>query len=383
MALRKRSDPIPDEQAQGVFDNPGLPVKSGGGSGGFSKKGIVVSKGIPADASRKERELERAQQQQAEKFTKGLPTGGLFGRGTITSEQRRAGEALRKLRSEGKITEAEFRASFEAAPTQEEQQAREAQQAEGRRAGISEEIGSGDLREELQQKIDQPQDITPRTVSEILGNYFKETQQQKQARAEENRIFFGKLFAGKATKEEIVKNAKEFGLAAGIVGGAIASPFLLPHVAGFAARTVIGKVVSGQVGKLATTGAAIGLSIVGAGAITDIERGEIQTQKEIITGMVEEGERIEADVRNGLDPAFAIERFRDMSNSLDEAERIIHQKGDTNIKYRSGREYLGVTQDLIGAREALRRRVRATENIAVTGTAALNSESLMQSVGER
>ena len=65
-----------------------------------------------------------------------LRKGGVFGRGTETAAQFREGQRLRKLRKEGKITEAEFRAAFapvEQGPTGEQirEQAAGALGAEG------------------------------------------------------------------------------------------------------------------------------------------------------------------------------------------------------------------------------------------------------------
>ncbi len=150
-------------------------------------------------------------------------------------------------------------------------------------------------------------------------------------------------------------------------------------VAATAVRVVIGKVVASQVGKLAIAAAGIFIG----GKLTDLNRGEISTSRKIIQGMVEEGERIEADVRNGLDPGFAVDRLSTMADEIENAESAIKLATIYNIKYRLDKESLADQQSIIKAREAIRRRLRAVENIAVTGTAALNPEALLMSISQR
>ena len=233
---------------------------------------------------------------------------------------------------------------------------------------VREELGTQPLIGELQQKIDEPPSLeTP------LGSI-------KAEQVEQNREFFGKLFSGKATKEEIITEAKKFVTAGAVVGGLAAGLTLAaPLVAAAAAREVIKKFVSSEVGKLAIAAGAV---FVG-GKLTDINRGEIATARKIIQGMVEEGERIEADVRNGLDPAFAVERLSTMAEEIENAESTIKLATIHNIRYRADDESKADQQAIIKAREAIRRRLRAVENIAVTGTAALNPEALLMGISQR
>ena len=234
--------------------------------------------------------------------------------------------------------------------------------------GVQEELGTQELIGELQEKIDEPPE---------LETDFKE---QRATQVEQNREFAVKLFSGKATSGEIIAEAKKVAVAGAVVGGVAAGLiFAAPLVAATAVRVVIGKVVASQVGKLAIAAAGIFIG----GKLTDLNRGEISTSRKIIQGMVEEGERIEADVRNGLDPGFAVDRLSTMADEIENAESAIKLATIYNIKYRLDKESLADQQSIIKAREAIRRRLRAVENIAVTGTAALNPEALLMSISQR
>lgn len=224
---------------------------------------------------------------------------------------------------------------------------------------------------ELQEKIAQP--------PEIQGT-LEDVRAQRVAQIEQNREFFGKLFTGKATSAEIIAEAKKFATAGAVVGGVAAG---LTFAAPIAASTALKTVISSKVGASALgLAGSVGLYFVG-GKLTDLDRGEIQTSKRIISGMVEEGERIEADVRNGLDSGFAVDRLEQMAVEIEKAESATKLASIYNLKYRLDDESLADQQDIIKAREAIRRRLRAVENIAITGTAALDVEALIAGLSQR
>lgn len=221
---------------------------------------------------------------------------------------------------------------------------------------------------ELQEKIDQPPEIQGTISEQNLEIQVKQ------------REFFGKLFTGKASIAEIINEAKNFGTGLAITGGLAAGLTLAaPLAASAAVKAVIGSKVGASVVALSSS---VGLYFIG-GSLTDLNRGEIQTSRKIIGGMVEEGERIEADVRNGLDPSFAVNRLEEMANEIDKAEAGIKLATIHNAKYKFDKESLADQQDVVKAREAVRRRLRAVDNIAKLGTAALNPEALIQSIAER
>lgn len=241
--------------------------------------------------------------------------------------------------------------------------------------------GQGEVAE-LQENIDQPPELAPPSVLETtagVGLGIPSEINPSNRLPSPQDIILGKALGidfttGPDTGEfaktklgKIIGNLNLAGAAAalGLSGQAVAA------AAGPAvAQTSIGAFVGTSIGKL------VGISVLG-GLVDQLTRGKIGTARKIIAGMVEEGERIEADVRNGLDPNFAIDRLTEMADQIDNAEEVIKNKGKFDITYRLSDAYLADQQAIVKSREALRRRFDAVINIANTGTAALNPEALM------
>ena len=234
---------------------------------------------------------------------------------------------------------------------------------QARQEQTRQQLGTQPLIEELQQKIDEP--------PEIQGTITEESERIRAGQRE----FFGRVFSGEASSEEIIKEAKNFGTGVAITGAAVSSIIVIPVAAGIVMSSKVASLVSGL--ALATGG------ILAGGKLTDIDRGNIATARNIIQGMVEEGERIEADVRNGLDPSLAVDRLSQMADEIVNAESEIKKASIFNLKYRIDDESTRDQQAIIKAREAIRRRLRAVENIAATGTAALNPEALLMGISQR
>ncbi len=234
---------------------------------------------------------------------------------------------------------------------------------------VREKIGTQPLREELEAKIAEPPSLAPPTRAE--------TREEQVATAEAQREFFGKLFTGKASAEEIKKQAKAAAIAGGVVVGVLALPF----AAQFAARSVIGKTVAASSGFVKGIISTILLGAAGGGIAT-INRGEINTMRKRISGIVEDGEKIEASVKNGLDPIFAIEQLTTMSETIDSSEDALKQLGILNVQYRFGKEFLADMDDIVTARTAILRRVEAIENIVATGQAVLDPQALVMTVSQ-
>lgn len=238
---------------------------------------------------------------------------------------------------------------------------------------------------ELQSKIDEPLDLAPDPLLETtagvglqtsvkLGNIatFGVAEYIREAMGinptEEQVDEFSKTGIGKVVGNVLL--ATEAGIA--LFGAGAAAAYVAPLVA----QSTMGTVVSGSVAKF------FGFSaLAGLGASATI--GKIGTARKVIGGMVEEGERIEADVRNGVDPNFALARLEEMADQLDEAEATIKQVGQYDITYRLSDGHLADEQAIIKAREAIRRRINAVSNIALQGAAALDADALMLNAAAR
>ena len=103
----------------------------------------------------------------------------------------------------------------------------------------------------------------------------------------------------------------------------------------------------------------------------------MQTYRDRIGKVVEDGERLEAAVRNGLPPEDAIKVLTDMAQEANDAERRLKELGIYNLDYRVSKEYLLDMSKIRSARMAILRRILAVENIAATGQGALDIEGLL------
>jgi hypothetical protein len=155
--------------------------------------------------------------------------------------------------------------------------------------------------------------------------------------------------------------------------------FALPAVTAAVAGTSIGASIVGVTGSsTALTSSIVGLGVFfGAKNLLDIEGDEMNQYRQSLKKVVEDGERIEAAVRNGMPPGQAMELLGTMEQEVAFAETRLKELGIINANYRISKEYLLDQQNVRSAREALLRRVLAVQNIAATGTAAVSPEALI------
>ena len=93
---------------------------------------------------------------------------------------------------------------------------------EAQRPEIAQQLGTAPLRQELQQQIDQPPSLQPQTIPQLLKPSEEDIKRQAEQRA-----FVGRLFTGKASSEEIKKEAENF--AKGVCFGIILQLLLVYH----------------------------------------------------------------------------------------------------------------------------------------------------------
>lgn len=120
-----------------------------------------------------------------------------------------------------------------------------------------------------------------------------------------------------------------------------------------------------------------GLAYFGGSELVDWKGGKMNTLRQGITKTVEDGERIEASVRNGMDPALGIKQIENIIGELDNAEIEIQNLGNHNLDYRYSAEYIQDMKNIRSARSVANRRILAIENMAVSGTAAINPDALL------
>ena len=298
------------------------------------------------------------------------------------------GEATREQRFqlEGKpVTAEEFRIA------RREREFAAAKAAREKREGIIPEPGAvvqeqfftprEQLQTELEEKIVQPPSLEPPPALETaagvglapsvgIGNFITGVLED----------ITGKQFGRTSTKELAQTGiGKTLGLAIDAVGAAavVGLGFTATgFIAQKAATTTIATKVGLSTGLLKTV---LGTAFIlgGAASITDVERGEITTAKNRIARITEQGERLLGATTSGLPIPFTFAQLQRMVDSVNEAEATIKQKGIFNIKFRTGKEYLDLEEDIVDARLALVRRLEELEEIAKTGTRPTNPEELI------
>lgn len=248
-----------------------------------------------------------------------------------------------------------------------------------RRAGL-EELGVGELKTELQEAIISPPSLvteTPLAQEGVLADIGRAGMKI------EEQTLVGRIAQGMGVGLDPKVAPMKGALAALVaVGAGVAA--VAPYVVSLAAGIAIPKAVLGGKGSVAaikTAVAGLGLFVVGRG-IFDYRGDEMDNLRSGLKKVVEDGERIEAAVRNGFPNSDSIALLRTMTDEVSSAESRIKELGNFNLQYRVSKEYILDTQNVRSAREALLRRVLAIENIALTGQAALNPEALMFTVGQ-
>ena len=115
----------------------------------------------------------------------------------------------------------------------------------------------------------------------------------------------------------------------------------------------------------------------GAKSAFDFEGGEMQSYRAAMQSVVEDGERLIATVRTGQDAEDAIEEMGGWIEEVNEAERVLKQLGERNVKYRVDKRFIQDMSKIRSTRLAIRRRLNEARTIALTGAAALKPEELL------
>ncbi len=241
--------------------------------------------------------------------------------------------------------------------------------AQERKATIEKQLLTPSLEEGREKILEQPS-LAPEPILErITPDGLPELTPQGE--------FVKNLFTGKASTEDIIKEAKNFATGVGIVGAGIAAVFAAPHLAVFASRSVIGKAVTGKAGSVPGLRIAIeGLALFAfGGAVFDFQGSEMEVYRGQVQKVIEDGERIEASNKNGFPTSDTIELLNTISEEVNFAEQRIRELGNNNIQYRVSKEYLLDASKIRSARIALNRRVEAVINLAATGQIVINPQA--------
>ena len=193
----------------------------------------------------------------------------------------------------------------------------------------------------------------------------------------QQREFIGKLLTGKATKEEIFTEAKNFATGAAISGGAMAivaaSPALASIMAGITAKSVF------LTGALGTAVTAVS-GYFGYKQVLDYKGGELDNMRGILSQYTEDGEKIQALVLQGADPITELEILFTYVDEINYAEATIKQIGNDNIMFRYEKEWIQDMGDIRTARTAVQRRIDAVLRIMQTGGVTTNPQELIYTV---
>ena len=253
---------------------------------------------------------------------------------------------------------------------------REEERRETRLEAVKAELGTEPLEQELKGKILEQPSLAPEPIIEST--------EEGLARQKKQRDFTKRLFTGKASKEEIIKEAGNFAIGAGITAGVIGAVFAAPHVAVFAARSAIVKAVTGTGGSvpgLRVAVEALALFAFG-GQVLDFRGKEMEVYRGQIQKVIEDGERIEASNKNGFDTTDTIQLLTTISEEVNFAESRIKELGINNFEYRVSKEYLLDQDKVRSARIALERRLEAVVNLAATGQIVIDPQALMLDVAQ-
>lgn len=247
-----------------------------------------------------------------------------------------------------------------------------------RREDIPGQIGTEELREQVEPSVKPGAAPSAEAEESVIANLLNANMEKGLKIQEGQKEFFDKLFAGTATKEEIIAEGKNFGTGVILTAGAT-----FAAVGGVAAGTAL--MTSAGVGTITKTVAgfgaeiaAIGGVILGFGKVRDLNRDEINNMKTIAQKMVEGGERIEAFDRQAGTPEFAVEQLQIMIDDLNLAESILIQKAQFNFRYQGSSEFFTDMTLFRNSRNAILRRITAVENVAISGRAQLDPLALAQ-----
>lgn len=222
-----------------------------------------------------------------------------------------------------------------------------------------------------EQRVNQP-DISPDT-----GLPFLETPEEAEKLQKKQRDFASKLVTGKATKEEIIEEAKNLVVGGAIAGSAIgfiaASPAL---TAGFAAAAVK---ASSATGILSTAIGGATSYFIGKNVL-DYKSGELDNVRGSLAKYTEDGEKMQALVLQGASPELELQIMLQYVEEINEAEAGIQAIGNDNVQFRYEKEWRDDMQTIRTARTAVQRRIDAVLQIIATGAANLPGEELIREV---
>ena len=281
-----------------------------------------------------------------------------------------APEALRKSRAAGVPIEA-----FTGGPgTTGRGEARDIARGEGARADVATEeklaLEEGKKQEEQRGEAFQQETNIQGSIGTLKGK-IKDKPSLKPAS-----IFFP------SAEEGARRRLERFGTTSKIpaVGAAITAGLLvgvaLPSIVAFAARSVIVKSMTTKITSLNGVNKGL-LAIATAGGILNFNGLEMRTQRAIIGGYVEDGEKLIAIDKASGDHAYIIELLEQAAAEVDESERILQIAGRKNILNRISTQWKDDMNNIRTAREAILRRFEELNVIAVTGQATLQPDDLL------
>ncbi len=188
---------------------------------------------------------------------------------------------------------------------------------------------------------------------------------------------------GETTVEELAQTpaGKALGLATLGVAGTLAAITANPILASITARSTVVSSMAAKIGALNGITKSLAVAAAGGGLL-NWDGLEMATQRNIIGGFTEDGERLEALARQGLPSEFELNILNQMMEEVNYAESVLKDSGNTNILNRVATKYLDDMRRIRSARLALFRRIQAIENIALTGGAQLSPEELIATAAQ-
>ena len=193
-----------------------------------------------------------------------------------------------------------------------------------------------------------------------------------------NLNIFSALKGDQMSPEEAqLRGASKLGVGAAALGLLTAYPLLVKASAGAS----VTKSMTAKLGIFSSVVGGLTAYFIGR-QVTDYRGGELDTMREMVGSFTEDGERLQSLVLEGMEPETALLVLEKMSDEVDYAESVIKEIGNKNIQFRYEKEYLADMQTIRSARLALQRRIRAVINIAQTGSANLDPESLLYTASE-
>lgn len=221
------------------------------------------------------------------------------------------------------------------------------------------------------------EDIVSQPSLEPEGLPFIATREEAEAIAKEKREFLGRLITGKASKKEIIEEAKKFATGAAIVGTAIAVVLASPTLAAFFGRTAAAKIFG--TGTLKTAAAGVSAYFIGRNVL-DYKGEELDNMRSILSQYTEDGEKIEALANQGAPVDVELRILSTYVDEINFAEQKIKEIGRNNIQFQYSKEWIQDMGDIRTARLAVLRRIDSiTNKIEIQGI-EINPEGIVLEV---